>query len=506
MRSEPEFTPSGSTRSCSCGCSLSVMPPSLGQVDVAVDLSARGERVTRVYRALRDAVHDGRLRPGDRLPATRALAADLGVSRTSVTIAYERLAAEGYVEGRRGSGTFVAATPQARRTPLGTVDPLRPKGSWTARPVPVSAQAPVPPFDLRPGIPDARLFPFEAWRRLLAGEPAAAHGRPRGLRRPSRAPCAASRDRPAPRRLPRRAGRSRRRPGDERRPARPRPRRAGAAVTGRRRRRGGPGVPARPRPAAAGSAPTSCRCRSTTRACGSTCCRAPPAWCTSRRRTSSRSARCCRPGVARPCWGGPPSGRWPWSRTTTTASSASPRAPSNRCTPPTAPAGWCTSARSRSRCCRRCAPGLCSRRPGCTTRSWRRARLGDWHGATATQAALARFLDDGLLARHVRRAGRVYGRRREPCWRPSGASTGCWRCSRRPLGCTSPPGCAAVPRRPPSGWSRRRRPRGGAGVARRLLRGRRAARAGRRVRRRARRRAARGAAPVRARGAPRARS
>ena len=60
-----------------------------------------------VYAALREAVLDRRIDPGSKLPSSRALAADLGVSRNTVLYAYEQLAAEGYVETRVGSGTYV---------------------------------------------------------------------------------------------------------------------------------------------------------------------------------------------------------------------------------------------------------------------------------------------------------------------------------------------------------------------------------------------------------------
>ncbi|GAA3225201.1 PLP-dependent aminotransferase family protein [Pseudonocardia petroleophila] len=63
--------------------------------------------------ALRAATAGGVLRPGDRLPSTRALAATLGVSRTVTAAAYDQLLAEGWVSARRGAGTFVEETPPA---------------------------------------------------------------------------------------------------------------------------------------------------------------------------------------------------------------------------------------------------------------------------------------------------------------------------------------------------------------------------------------------------------
>ncbi|MER6895917.1 winged helix-turn-helix domain-containing protein, partial [Amycolatopsis sp. NPDC000740] len=76
-------------------------------MDLHLDLSGtRGHR-DEIYRQIREAVLDGRLRDGDALPPTRELAHQLAVSRTTVTAAYERLTAEGFLAGRVGAGTYV---------------------------------------------------------------------------------------------------------------------------------------------------------------------------------------------------------------------------------------------------------------------------------------------------------------------------------------------------------------------------------------------------------------
>jgi GntR family transcriptional regulator/MocR family aminotransferase len=129
-----------------------------------------GEKTAAVYRALREAIVDGRLPVGHRLPATRTLAADLGVGRNSVATAYERLVAEGYLEARVGAGTFVAPARSAKRPRRHAADPLRPRAGWTFTPLAVSGDGPAPRYDFRTGIPDAELFPFDAWRRLVAAE------------------------------------------------------------------------------------------------------------------------------------------------------------------------------------------------------------------------------------------------------------------------------------------------------------------------------------------------
>src|SRR5687767_3364268 len=65
--------------------------------------------IRQVYDQVRNAIHAGALKPGGRLPSSRDLATRLGVARASVVAAYDQLLAEGYAEGRTGSGTFVSA-------------------------------------------------------------------------------------------------------------------------------------------------------------------------------------------------------------------------------------------------------------------------------------------------------------------------------------------------------------------------------------------------------------
>ena len=141
-------------------------------MDVHVALAGRGDLSVRIYRQLFDAVADGRLRPGERLPPTREMARRLAVSRNTVALAYERLAAEGILEGRVGAGTFVSAVPTApsvRRAPSGGA--VAPRRVWSALPPVWRGAGPeVPPFDFRAGNPDPQLFPYAAWRRLVARE------------------------------------------------------------------------------------------------------------------------------------------------------------------------------------------------------------------------------------------------------------------------------------------------------------------------------------------------
>jgi len=111
-------------------------------------------RRAQLEAGLREAIRAGRLRPSARLPSSRALALELGVSRRLVVEVYEQLAAEGYVLARRGSGTRVA--PRAQTNGAGA--PAQP---------PPPVPAPVTGIDLFPGAPDLSLFPRRAWGRAL---------------------------------------------------------------------------------------------------------------------------------------------------------------------------------------------------------------------------------------------------------------------------------------------------------------------------------------------------
>ena len=135
-----------------------------------VSLVGRRNLSVEIYRQVRDAIVSGALRPGDRVPASRELAAALDVSRMTVTIAYERLSAEGFVVSRVGDGTFVGPHPAQGQRAVGRREDggaLRARREWQSIPLPTSFTQPAA-FDFRTGIPDRSLFPQAAWRRLLA--------------------------------------------------------------------------------------------------------------------------------------------------------------------------------------------------------------------------------------------------------------------------------------------------------------------------------------------------
>ena len=123
----------------------------------------------QIERALRDAIRDGRLEAGARLPSSRGLAAELGVSRGVVTEAYDQLAAEGYLETSQGAPVRVA--PGVRAHP-----PRPPAPSLVTRFA----------YDFSPGLPDLAGFPRDRWLRSVRSAwretalDAVGYGDPRG--------------------------------------------------------------------------------------------------------------------------------------------------------------------------------------------------------------------------------------------------------------------------------------------------------------------------------------
>ena len=148
--------------------------PETPTLPVTLDRDTAVPLAVQLAERLREAAGDGRLRIGDRLPSTRSLANQLGVSRTVTAAAYEQLHAEGWIAGRHGSGTYVTTAPPGSLH----ADP-RP-----ARHRPTADDA----VDLTPGSPWAGGLEPAAWRRAWR---AAAHVPP--MVRPERAGLAAYR-------------------------------------------------------------------------------------------------------------------------------------------------------------------------------------------------------------------------------------------------------------------------------------------------------------------------
>jgi GntR family transcriptional regulator/MocR family aminotransferase len=132
----------------------------------------RGSEVTlheQLERTLRAAIREGHLQPGARLPSSRGLATELGLSRGVVTSAYEQLAAEGYLETRQGAPVRIARGVRG--------NPSRP---------PAPSLLPRFAYDFSPGLPDLAGFPRDRWLRSLRSAwretslDAVGYGDPRG--------------------------------------------------------------------------------------------------------------------------------------------------------------------------------------------------------------------------------------------------------------------------------------------------------------------------------------
>src|SRR5262245_6471086 len=130
-----------------------------------------------LYAALRAEILEGRLRPGARLPGTRDLAAQYGLSRGTIGTAFEQLEAEGYVEGSVGSGTYVSrilpdellqVTRQARTPPPAPRQPQRRVSDYGKRVRPVPVLSPGPARAFRSDLPALDLFPITLWAQVTA--------------------------------------------------------------------------------------------------------------------------------------------------------------------------------------------------------------------------------------------------------------------------------------------------------------------------------------------------
>ncbi|WP_267269143.1 PLP-dependent aminotransferase family protein [Pseudomonas protegens] len=173
----------------------SALPP-LSFNPAGIELDRRQGLSRQLYQALRLRVLDGRLASGTRLPASRDLAAALGISRNSVVRAYDQLYAEGFIEGRVGDGTYVAQLPETR-LPIKKLSTKVSTGLSTGLPTGLSTNSTEitgdasskvihssgvqrlqkhhlstppsgPPRAFRVGVPAFDLFPFEVWAKLNA--------------------------------------------------------------------------------------------------------------------------------------------------------------------------------------------------------------------------------------------------------------------------------------------------------------------------------------------------
>lgn len=131
----------------------------------------------QLHGALRDAILGGRLKPGERLPSSRALGASLGCARNTVTEAYDLLIAEGYLEGRVGAGSYVSRAfaegwvrdrPGLPRENPGAEPPRLSRVGRTLLRMGSDFDRDTEQPRLDPIGPDPAAFPFDAWARALA--------------------------------------------------------------------------------------------------------------------------------------------------------------------------------------------------------------------------------------------------------------------------------------------------------------------------------------------------
>jgi GntR family transcriptional regulator/MocR family aminotransferase len=126
--------------------------------------AAGGPLYRQIYDGYRAAILTGRIRPGERLPSTRALAAALEISRLPALSAFEQLLHEGYIEGRVGAGTYVAQAIPDDLTRAADARAADPRRRPAARPAPRD-EGGLGPF--RVSVPALDQFPHRIWGRLL---------------------------------------------------------------------------------------------------------------------------------------------------------------------------------------------------------------------------------------------------------------------------------------------------------------------------------------------------
>ncbi|WP_307726679.1 PLP-dependent aminotransferase family protein [uncultured Massilia sp.] len=137
---------------------------------LTLDPASTLPRYRQLHQRVRDAIGAGLLRPGDRIPAARWLAQELGVARGTVAAAVALLAAEGCVETRGAAGAVVTALPVAAEAPAAAPAPARPGQ-------PLDLGAAVAPLALQMGVPALDRFPRKTWARLAAGAARATQAR-----------------------------------------------------------------------------------------------------------------------------------------------------------------------------------------------------------------------------------------------------------------------------------------------------------------------------------------
>ncbi|MDX6711374.1 MAG: GntR family transcriptional regulator / MocR family aminotransferase [Blastocatellia bacterium] len=137
-------------------------------MDLQLTISGKRNFTRQIYRELRQRILDGRLKPGERLPSSRELANELAVARKTITNVYDLLISEGFLDTRHGSGTFVSGgISQLRDEASSTVSAIEVPEEWDRFSRLLTPSRSGLPFDFAVGVPDISRFPYPLWRSLL---------------------------------------------------------------------------------------------------------------------------------------------------------------------------------------------------------------------------------------------------------------------------------------------------------------------------------------------------
>ncbi|KAA2243637.1 PLP-dependent aminotransferase family protein [Chitinophaga agrisoli] len=156
---------------------MSKVPPQIFTPFIRLNKRIATPLYLQLYEQIKQAIFNGQLKEGERMPSTRILAAELSVSRNSVFMAYEQLMLEGFMDGKRGDGTYVCGqlndatqkngkTARRRNTLADTIrykDPSLPQETLLSD----SSLEPGLPFQV--SVPAIQQFPFKVWARIAAG-------------------------------------------------------------------------------------------------------------------------------------------------------------------------------------------------------------------------------------------------------------------------------------------------------------------------------------------------
>lgn len=157
---------------------MSKTPPQIFMPFIRLNKDDSMPLYLQLYEQIKQAIFNGRLKDGERMPSTRILSAELSVSRNSVFQAYEQLMVEGFLHGKKGDGTYVCvqlskAPHRAVKAPVPVKPSVPATVNYKDRSLPDEilkrdcAKEPWLPF--QSSVPAVQHFPFKTWARIAAG-------------------------------------------------------------------------------------------------------------------------------------------------------------------------------------------------------------------------------------------------------------------------------------------------------------------------------------------------